>query len=653
MFSVVSGESEMSKVSIIIPTYNVEQYLIECLESIVRQTLKDIEIICVNDGSTDGSLKIIEEYAARDDRIIVITGENAGYGSAMNKGLDRATGEYIGIVEPDDYISFIMYEDLYTIAKERDVDIVKADFYRFTTEKNGDVHFVYNHLSKDDADYNRIICPKDEQKAFRFIMNTWSGIYRRAFIEEYKIRHNETPGASFQDNGFWFQTFCNAKRAFFVKKPYYINRRDNVNSSVNDPRKVYCMDVEYDHIRKLLETAGNWETFKGIYFLKRLHNTFFTIRRISDDVKEEYVNFASKGFKEALGKGEIEEKSLTKDEFNKLKTLANDPRMFYLKYVLIDNPQAVTAKGQEEKVLIEQIDNLLKSGSKEDTNKAFVICFKAANSGSGGAMGRLGRMYRDGKGTGRDMKEAATWMERATDKGVTWAGNELVDILLESDSKDDYVKAYKICSASAEKGDGGAMGRLGRMYRRGKGVKKDLNKATEWMEQAMEKKVSWAEKEFIDIALEGKSKSYYKKAHKVCLASAEKGDGGAMGRIGRMYRDGKGVGKNREKAIHWMQRAADKGVPWAKNELTDILLNGTSPSEYTRAYKTCLIFAEEGDGGAMGRIGRMYRDGKGVKKNLNLAISWMQRAAEKNVPWAIVELEELHEAKNAAGKSSS
>ena len=83
-------------------------------------------------------------------------------------------------------------------------------------------------------------------------MNTWSGIYKREFLEQHHIRHNETPGASFQDNGFYFQTFVYAKRAMIVDKPYYMNRRDNPNSSVNNREKVYCCNVEYDYIREIL-----------------------------------------------------------------------------------------------------------------------------------------------------------------------------------------------------------------------------------------------------------------------------------------------------------------------------------------------------------------------------------------------------------------
>ena len=89
----------MAKVSIIVPTYNVEQYLSECMDSIIGQTMKDLEIICVNDGSTDSSLDILQKYAAADDRIIIIDKKNEGYGRAMNDGLDRATGEYVTVLQ--------------------------------------------------------------------------------------------------------------------------------------------------------------------------------------------------------------------------------------------------------------------------------------------------------------------------------------------------------------------------------------------------------------------------------------------------------------------------------------------------------------------------------------------------------------------------
>jgi len=325
----------MVKVSIIVPTFNVEEYLVECMDSIVRQTLKEIEIICINDGSTDSSLKILQKYAANDSRIIIVDKENGGYGMAMNIGLDKATGEYIGIVEPDDFVPLNMYEDLYNVVKENELDFVKADFYRFMREKNGDMKLLYNHLDRADEDYNQVFNPSHTPLAIKYIMNTWSGIYRKAFLDQNQIRHNETPGASFQDNGFFFKTFVYAQRAMILDKPYYMNRRDNPNSSVNNPGKVYCMNVEYDYIRDfLMKDKESWERFKYIYSFKKYGNYIFTLGRIATHYRHEYVLRISAEFKRAMEQGEIDLGLFSAYEQGRIMLLIKEPETFYQSYSL-------------------------------------------------------------------------------------------------------------------------------------------------------------------------------------------------------------------------------------------------------------------------------------------------------------------------------
>lgn len=331
----------MPKVSIIVPTYNVEKYLRECMDSIIGQTLQDIEIICVNDGSTDHSLKILEEYSKRDPRIIIIDKVNEGYGKGMNDGLDRATGEYIGIVEPDDFVPLNMYEDLYSIAKKNDLDFVKADFYRFTGNQNdGTRSLEYNQLDSTGENYNQVINPYEKPYVIKFIMNTWSGIYKREYIEKNHIRHNTTPGASFQDNGFFWQTFIYAKRCMFVDHPYYMNRRDNPNSSVKDKKKVYCMNVEYDFIREIFAQPGNerlWERFRPYYYYKKYYSYLFTLGRISKEVKKEYLQRMSREFKRAFDLGEIDLSVFTPNAQKKIECMVKRPDMYYKKYVLYNN----------------------------------------------------------------------------------------------------------------------------------------------------------------------------------------------------------------------------------------------------------------------------------------------------------------------------
>lgn len=311
----------MPKVSVIVPVYNVEPYLRECMESIVRQTLRDIEIICVNDGSTDGSLAILKEYAGKDDRIILIDKENGGYGLAMNTGLDRATGEYIGIVEPDDYVALTMYEDLYETAAANDLDLVKADFYKFYTSDER-IILRYTHLCRDPEDYGTVFKPTERMKSFLYVMNTWSGIYRLSFLREKGIRHNETPGAAFQDNGFWFQTFMYAERAMILDKPYYRVRRDNPNSSIRNPSKVYAMNIEYDHIRKLIERDPEmWEKMKGMYWHKRYHNYDGTLKRIDPSFVNEYRKTIAKELQEGFAKGEFTEEEFSREEWQAVEAM--------------------------------------------------------------------------------------------------------------------------------------------------------------------------------------------------------------------------------------------------------------------------------------------------------------------------------------------
>ena len=227
-------------VSIIVPIYNVEDYLEECMDSIIEQSLKNIEIICIDDGSTDQSGLIIEKYARMDSRIKVYHNSNVGYGRTMNFGLSKSTGEFIGIVEPDDYISSDMFEKLYIAAKKNSVVFVKSNFKRFYGEKENRI-FEEVLFSENKDYYNRVIIPREEPKVLFGTMNIWTGIYNREFLEKNSIRFNETPGASFQDNGFWFQTMTLAEKIYILDEFLYMNRRDNPNSSVKGTEKAFCV----------------------------------------------------------------------------------------------------------------------------------------------------------------------------------------------------------------------------------------------------------------------------------------------------------------------------------------------------------------------------------------------------------------------------
>ena len=320
------------KVSIVIPVYNAEPYLRECLESVVHQTLEDIEIVCVDDGSKDRSGAILDEYAARDIRFKVIHKENGGYGKAMNAGMDAATGEYIGIVEPDDYIEPSMYETLYKKASELNLDLIKSGFRRFWHDKNGEIKSECEVPDRTGKLHDVILDLTENLAPYKFPMNTWTGIYKKAYLDRYHIRHHETPGASFQDNGFWLQSFWHARRAVFIPDIFYNYRCDNPNSSVTNPEKVFCMKEEYDWIREFLENDPELRNkFLGIYQLKKFQNYHWTFNRIDLRFKKMFLRVFHTEFKEAYKKGEIDISLFTDGERKNLRRVIRHPRKFYRK----------------------------------------------------------------------------------------------------------------------------------------------------------------------------------------------------------------------------------------------------------------------------------------------------------------------------------
>jgi len=340
------------RVSVVVPVYNVEKYLRVCLDSLLAQTLPGLEIICVDDGSSDGSTVILEEYAERlrtetgqaegknaggsqagQHTMRIIRTENHGYGHAVNLGIREAHGEYIGITEPDDYADITMYEKLYHRALATGAEIVKCDFFRFTGENETQCN-IRQRTARKESNYNRLICPKKEKESFRFIMNTWCGIYSRAFIEQHDIRHNETPGASYQDNGFWFQGFCFAERITFLPEPLYYNRRDNASSSVNQREKVYCANEEFAYIRRFLAGRPALEReFLYQYSMKKYHTYLFTLERIAWESKREYLERFSEEFSAAEKEGELSKAVFTPQEWGNLHWIMRDPGGYFAEKV--------------------------------------------------------------------------------------------------------------------------------------------------------------------------------------------------------------------------------------------------------------------------------------------------------------------------------
>lgn len=226
------------KVSVIISVYNNEFYLRECLDSIINQTLKEIEIIIVNDGSTDNSLEVIEEYAHRDKRIVIINKENEGISKTRNRGLDICKGEYIQFIDSDDYIDNNMIENMYNVATNNELDIVMCGYKRITDNKQ------YNNLPEIKID--NIIDKKGilgyltnsyENKLLWFV---WRNMYKNELLKLNNIRFKEDLRFG-EDSIFNLECFLEAQRIMAVDKCFY-NYRYTPDSLTSRKYKSYLFN---------------------------------------------------------------------------------------------------------------------------------------------------------------------------------------------------------------------------------------------------------------------------------------------------------------------------------------------------------------------------------------------------------------------------
>ena len=211
-------------ISVIISIYNVEKYLRECLDSVVNQTLKDIEIICINDGSTDGSAQILEEYVQKDNRIKLITQKNQGLACSRNNALKIATGEYVLCVDSDDYIRQDTLEKLYQKAKENDLDMLSfggTNFDNETREILGNSYYEFRYLPEDFSTdcFNYNDCTNFITK---MAVSSCLTIYKHSFIKDYNIEF--PPHLCFEDNVFFCKALMNAQKCGILKDTLYFRR---------------------------------------------------------------------------------------------------------------------------------------------------------------------------------------------------------------------------------------------------------------------------------------------------------------------------------------------------------------------------------------------------------------------------------------------
>lgn len=246
-------------VSVIVPLYNEERFVRQCLASIVSDPLPTMEVLVVNDGSTDGSAEIAREVARGDSRVRVIDKPNGGYGSAMNRGLDEARGMYVGIVEPDDFVDPGTFTWLMGLAAgEVGPDVVKAAYWRVVDPDTPDERtYVCQYAGKIKPPSQRFRISQVPE-LLRYHPSIWSAVYRRGFLEERGIRFREFPGAGWADNPFLFETMCQAESIVYDPKPHY-HYRDMLAGSSSDGDVLLLALERWNDIEDVLDRLGIYD----------------------------------------------------------------------------------------------------------------------------------------------------------------------------------------------------------------------------------------------------------------------------------------------------------------------------------------------------------------------------------------------------------
>jgi glycosyltransferase involved in cell wall biosynthesis len=321
------------KLSIVVPIYNVEAYLEQCLASIQAQTLQDIEVLCINDGSTDGSLAVIQRFAAADERFVVVDKPNGGYGQAMNRGLELAQGEYLGIVESDDWVEPDMFESLYLAASFNQAPLARGDYYlSWTTPQLREEYFA----TLPGPERPLVANPLECYALIQVRPAIWSSIYRRSFLADFSINFTESPGASYQDTAFSLKAFSAAERVALMHRAFYHYRQDNLNASTKSVQKVYAVVDELENYRAWLEhlperrqlSAEQMQRLRGVLEGIIYKTCRWNLLRIEGSLQPEFLQFMQAYFAEQLDSGRLQAEYFEHDFYAEMQLLVRDPERY-------------------------------------------------------------------------------------------------------------------------------------------------------------------------------------------------------------------------------------------------------------------------------------------------------------------------------------
>lgn len=269
------------QVSVIITAYNAQEYLAQCLDSIRNQTLRDIQIICVDDGSTDRTPEILDQYAALDSRIIAVHQKNGGAGAARNHGLTYATGEYLSILDADDFYEPDMLETAYRLATENQADIAvfRCDLYREATDTFAPCEFsIHNRLLPQKSPFAATDVQQDVFKLF--VGWAWDKLFRRSFVEQYHLRFQEQRTTN--DMLFVFSAMLLAQRIVTTQQVLAHHRQAEGTLSVTREKSWMCFYNALTALRSNMQQWGIYSRFEQDFINYCLHFSLWNLNTLKE-----------------------------------------------------------------------------------------------------------------------------------------------------------------------------------------------------------------------------------------------------------------------------------------------------------------------------------------------------------------------------------